>query len=165
MKVQQNHAKSNLAHISWCPANFPSLKMLTRRTNRDPFYWHRFNLIPAWTINHISSKVWDVITYPCPDLKSAMKVNGPLAYLQISMPNLSTQLQKCTDAYGYTVEGINTSAGHNLSWRIKSSGAHFTEICTVEPHFNTWWRHQMAIFSALLALCEGNPPVAGGFPS
>ena len=81
------------------------------------------------------------------------------------MPNLSTQLQKCTDAYGYTVEGINTSAGHNFSWRIKSSGAHFTEICTVEPHFNTWWRHQMAIFSVLLALCEGNPPVAGGFPS
>ena len=29
----------------------------------------------------------------------------------------------------------------------------------------TWWRHQMEIFSALLALCEGNPPVTGGFPS
>ena len=28
-----------------------------------------------------------------------------------------------------------------------------------------WWRHQMEIFSALLALCEGNPPVTGGFPS
>ena len=29
----------------------------------------------------------------------------------------------------------------------------------------TWWRHQMETFSALLALCEGNPPVTGGFPS
>ena len=29
----------------------------------------------------------------------------------------------------------------------------------------TWWRHRMDIFSALLALCEGNPPVTGGFPS
>ena len=28
-----------------------------------------------------------------------------------------------------------------------------------------WWRHQMKTFSALLALCEGNPPVTGGFPS
>ena len=28
-----------------------------------------------------------------------------------------------------------------------------------------WWRHQMETFSALLALCEGNPPVTGGFPS
>ena len=28
-----------------------------------------------------------------------------------------------------------------------------------------WWRHQMETFSALLALCEGNPSVTGGFPS
>ena len=29
----------------------------------------------------------------------------------------------------------------------------------------TWWRHQMKTFSALLALCEGNWPVTGEFPS
>ena len=29
----------------------------------------------------------------------------------------------------------------------------------------TLLRHQMGTFSALLALCEGNPPVTGGFPS
>ena len=28
----------------------------------------------------------------------------------------------------------------------------------------TWWRHQMEIFSALLALCAGNSPVNGEFP-
>ena len=28
-----------------------------------------------------------------------------------------------------------------------------------------WWRHQMETFSALLTLCEGNPPVTDGFPS
>ena len=27
-----------------------------------------------------------------------------------------------------------------------------------------WWRHPMETFSALLTLCEGNPPVTGGFP-
>ena len=27
------------------------------------------------------------------------------------------------------------------------------------------WRHQMETFSSLLPLCEGNPPVTGGFPS
>ena len=27
------------------------------------------------------------------------------------------------------------------------------------------WRHQMETFSALLALCEGNSPVTGEFPS
>ena len=28
-----------------------------------------------------------------------------------------------------------------------------------------WWRHQMETFSALLALCAGNSPVTGDFPS
>ena len=29
----------------------------------------------------------------------------------------------------------------------------------------TWWRHQMEIFSAVLALCAGNSSVTGEFPS
>ena len=28
-----------------------------------------------------------------------------------------------------------------------------------------WWHHDMETLSLLLALCEGNPPVTGGFPS
>ena len=30
---------------------------------------------------------------------------------------------------------------------------------------NAWWRHEMEAFSALLALCVGNSPVTGEFPS
>ena len=29
----------------------------------------------------------------------------------------------------------------------------------------TWWRHQMETFSSVLALCAGNSPVTGEFPS
>ena len=29
----------------------------------------------------------------------------------------------------------------------------------------SWWRHQMETFSALLAICMGNSPVTGEFPS
>ena len=29
----------------------------------------------------------------------------------------------------------------------------------------SWWRHQMETFSALLALCVGNSPVTGEYPS
>ena len=29
----------------------------------------------------------------------------------------------------------------------------------------SWWRHQIETFSALLALCAGNSPVAGEFPT
>ena len=28
----------------------------------------------------------------------------------------------------------------------------------------SWWCHQMVTFYALLSLCEGNPPITGGFP-
>ena len=46
-------------------------------------------------------------------------------------------------------------------------------ICNVRTHTelrvrlprNTWWRHQMETFSALLALCVGNSPVTGEFPA
>ena len=30
---------------------------------------------------------------------------------------------------------------------------------------HTWWRHQMETFSALLAICVGNSPVPGEFPT
>ena len=31
--------------------------------------------------------------------------------------------------------------------------------------FMAWWRHQMETFSALLAICAGNSPVPGEFPT
>ena len=31
--------------------------------------------------------------------------------------------------------------------------------------WHSWWRHQMEIFSALLAICAGNSPVTGEFPT
>ena len=37
--------------------------------------------------------------------------------------------------------------------------------CMYKRLRRTWWLHQMETFFALLILCEGNPPVTGGFPS
>ena len=31
--------------------------------------------------------------------------------------------------------------------------------------YRSWWRHQMETFSALLAICAGNSPVPGEFPT
>ena len=39
-----------------------------------------------------------------------------------------------------------------------------TEMSGYKGH-HTWWWHGMGSLSALLALCEGNPPVTGGFTS
>ena len=50
----------------------------------------------------------------------------------------------------------------------------FTKLsCAVGPWFrkpflwrqSSWWRHQMETFSALLAICAGNSPVPGEFPT
>ena len=37
-----------------------------------------------------------------------------------------------------------------------------THLCRTRPQ--SWWRHQMEHFSALLAFCAGNSPVTGEFP-
>ena len=42
-------------------------------------------------------------------------------------------------------------------WRIRVNGSHESA--------KTWWRRQMKTFSALLAICAGNSPVAGEFPA
>ena len=44
-----------------------------------------------------------------------------------------------------------------------------TYICNTFAKTNvwrwSWWRHQMETFSALLAICAGNSPVPGEFPT
>ena len=38
--------------------------------------------------------------------------------------------------------------------------------CPIQMLLNTiWWRHKMDTFSALLAICAGNSPVPGEFPT
>ena len=37
--------------------------------------------------------------------------------------------------------------------------------CSNWKLFVTWWRHQMEAFSPLLAICAGNSPVTGEFPT
>ena len=61
-----------------------------------------------------------------------------------------------------------TMAGH-ISWGIAGLYAVLNYWCQnkMQTPFSavSWWRHQMETFSALLALCAGNSPVTGEFPS
>ena len=38
------------------------------------------------------------------------------------------------------------------------------KYCARKYIYTHTWHHQIETFSALLAICEGNPPVTGGFP-
>ena len=51
-----------------------------------------------------------------------------------------------------------------ISWCIDILDRVITAPDWNENH-TSWWRHQMETFSALLALCAGNSPVTGEFPS
>ena len=53
--------------------------------------------------------------------------------------------------------GVDRSRGVAHLWPPALGLARFME--------NSWWRHQMETFSALLALCAGNSPVPGEFPA
>ena len=52
---------------------------------------------------------------------------------------------------------------HNIEGKRKGQCLAWTRDTKQWSH--TWWRHQMETFTALLARCEGNPSVTGGFPS
>ena len=54
----------------------------------------------------------------------------------------------------HTPSSLYTETGTDISAKV----AHL-------PGFTSWWCHQMETFSALLALCAGNSPVTGEFPS
>ena len=45
-------------------------------------------------------------------------------------------------------------------WMMNGPHRVFNYTC-----LTSWWRHQMGIFSAILALCAGNSPVTGEFPT
>ena len=60
---------------------------------------------------------------------------------------------------------------HNLPID-KPSGKHGETLPQIYEYFVngsavnfSWWRHQMETFSALLAICAGNSPVPGEFPT
>ena len=53
----------------------------------------------------------------------------------------------------------------STSRKMPCSTSARTGVCVFWELKVSWWRHQIETFSALLPLCEGNPPFTGGFPS
>ena len=63
----------------------------------------------------------------------------------------------------------NSCDGNNDGLNFRKISTHFVIDCSTAKgdsvFWYSWWRHQIETFSALLALCEGNSPVTGEFPS
>ena len=56
-------------------------------------------------------------------------------------------------------------ASQNLEQSYNCPSANQATIKYMRISSITWWRHQMETLSALLALCAGNSPVPGEFPT
>ena len=73
------------------------------------------------------------------------------------------------------VKGATGARGKHMQWWLdrKHSMHCIANTCVlrvmtqnlVEVTILAWWRHQMETFSVLLAICAGNSPVTGEFPS
>ena len=95
-----------------------------------------------------------------------------LSWHQKSLVNSTVVQQLCS-----VLQQENTKApyhwifvkrNHNCILRTKGqSYKKYLNVITSSCPFLalSWWRHQMETFSALLAVCAGNSPVPGEFPS
>ena len=62
---------------------------------------------------------------------------------------------------------LNTGFNGDRFQLRKSSSGHFILLWNLIScaNFHSWWRHQVETFSALLAICAGNSPFPGEFPT
>ena len=62
----------------------------------------------------------------------------------------------------YYTKFLGVQVGAQLSWAVTLTAFH---RCKGRSNKDTWWRNQMETFPALLAICAGNSPVPGEFPT
>ena len=76
-----------------------------------------------------------------------------------------------TEINGTYTTGLETPMRSPVECATMCAGLQYCEGATFDGHtcktylVRTWWRHQMETFSVLLAICAGNSPVPGEFPT
>ena len=105
--------------------------------------------------------MWDEITYPFPNLNGVTV--AVWEWICICIPHFIMDV--IYYPHGYVMKPIfhlvNIQRIPRLRYLVKTRNVGMQTGC----HHGAWWRHQMETFSAILALCEGNSPVTGEFPS
>ena len=72
----------------------------------------------------------------------------------------------CNGSSSYDAIGFNPQWNAIIWLRMFLTVWNILQIpCGCVVYGVTWWRHQMETFSALLAICAGNSPVTGEFPT
>ena len=124
---------------------------LVRDVTRPTWYVHSHGICPQWT-----------------SAKEQTFLNTDFVWGNIDVI-FSFSIIPQHWAHGVTHDSIMSLLRQNVAtsfWRnsdiiiascVRWAGTRLTYV--------TWWRHQIEIFSALLAICAGNSPVRGEFPA
>ena len=105
-------------------------------------------------------------------LVAGMGADFTACVLGLSQPT-AEELRKCYDMeisnhLKQMTESVDELKGNlDMFFLIVLAIIIYREYCNVISRIadGAWWRHQMEIFSALLAICSGNSLVTGEFPA
>ena len=119
------------------------------------------------------------LSFPCTVTRASMsrQFTSRVCHLLVLLPEHQCEIGSPVgyDISLYWYPSINVKSFHQtgmtFTWTV--TRASMSSLFTTGVHGghywysypSTWWQHQMEIFSALLALCAGNSPVTGEFPS
>ena len=114
--------------------------------------------------------MWDYMTYNV----IIMEGTGPSNGHRVICPTTKSEI-RVTYRVARRLWGESWLPGGQGGWRVGSTRGSGTTrrrgrggLQTAVPakwKWKSWWRHQMETFSALLAICAGNSPLTGDFPS
>ena len=116
----------------------------------------------------ITRLVWTIWTPKSDVPKKAIKLNYSLTHL-VEVKAWWHQAIASTNVDILPLIYLgNISVKSESIWKTQHDCHKIKEICVEMGRVRlkeTWWCHQMETFSALLAICSGNSPVTGEFPT
>ena len=122
----------------WNAANMPTPQL--------PMHRVLCSLVHSYSITHLN--YWNMCRLGCAIMLSATLL-APTRYETVSKHHAATNVTIIT----YIKEIVKYWGNWEIPRKIRKYRS------------NSWWRHQLEIFSALQAFCAGNSPVTGEFPA
>ena len=109
-----------------------------------------------------------MLQIPSDTVTQITQVSSGALFIQFctTMENIFPQLMQRIKIKWWIIKLLKTLCFSTCSLEIIQWNVHcFTPVDLVRSGESAWWRHQMETFSASLAICAGNSPVAGEFPT
>ena len=129
-----------------------------------PYWW--FNICSGNGLVKSANRPLDVTFF---SLDMTVTPYGSIDLSQHWLPKLHGWVLKnlCCIAISQALHTASLEWGSLQKWSTSNSNAYIASCADymMIRFWATWWRNQMEIFAMLLALCEGNSPVTGVFPS